>query len=28
LDMISIPSEWKYNVRESVSDALDITVCK
>jgi len=28
LDTISYPSEWKYNTRESVSDALDITVCK
>jgi hypothetical protein len=28
LDMISYPSEWKYNIRESVSDALDKAVCK
>jgi hypothetical protein len=28
LDTISYPSEWTYNTRESVSDALDIKVCK
>jgi len=28
LNTISYPSEWKYNIRESVSDALDKAVCK